>query len=687
MICPNCGTQSRERNRFCRVCGTEMPETLPLSSESPGLRPDDTAKEPESANAQRAKESDLVGQTLDQKYHIITKLGAGGMGSIYKARRVHIGDLVAIKVLHPELVGDQQAIERFRREAQAAARLKHINAVGIHDFAVSGGGLVYIAMELVEGTSLATIIKEQGHLAPSYVAEILSKVCSALDEAHSQNIVHRDLKPDNILVNPAKGEVGVKVLDFGIAKLRDLSPSINTLTDERMVVGTPQYMSPEQCMGEEVDGRSDIYSLGIVLYEMLTGVLPFQSPTLTAVIVQHVTVPPLPLRQINSQITHGVERAVMRALQKHKEERPQTAGELAKEFISGMKNATPAHYIVNGSGQTDFTPETKQAKAAAREKIKQADDRIAGPISGYGLGAQPAEYSIAEVERRNYRAMGILSVVVLALLLTAAWMLIRSRQAESSQQLNSNTPQEAAEDKLPDDAKRSVSPEPPGGMVYVTGGEFLMGRDDGGEYERPQHQAAVSPFFIDRFEVTCEEYKKFIDETGHRFPSEWSRGNYPSAWARRPVTGVDWDDVNAYAKWAGKRLPTEQEWEFAARGADSRLYPWGNEWKAKAANADTASHKHVDRVGVHSAGPSPFGAHDMAGNVWEWTASDLAAYPGGALPGQAPGEMKVIRGGSWRENRDKVTTAFRKGLPPRGGEYDNVGFRCVRDAIGSSNPR
>ena len=675
MICQNCGTQNEEGTSFCRTCGVEMPKTAPLSSDSPRPTAD---KGPDSATAPKAIESDLVGQTLDTKYHIVAKIGAGGMGSVYKAKRIHIGDSVAIKVLHPELVDDQQAIERFRREAQAAARLKHPNAVGIHDFAVSGGGLAYIVMELVEGKSLAAIIKKQGPLDPSFVAEILSKVCSALDEAHHQKIVHRDLKPDNILVRRVRGGVEVKVLDFGIAKLRDLSPEVNTLTEKGMVVGTPLYMSPEQCMGDEIDGRSDIYSLGVVLYEMLTGVLPFQSPIPTAVIVQHVTTTPQPLSEINDEIPPGVEKAVMRALQKGKEERPQTAGELAEEFASGIKRAAAAVSSAKRSNsQANILEGPGWAEAATRKQVPRADAANLIPVTEYVL---PTDTD--EKRRKNYRIIGIVAVAVLALLLIIM-MLTRSSSEESSQGSSDNTASETAANKLPDGSKQASAPSSPlqpiAGMAYVTGGEFIMGRNGGTEYERPQHQVTVSPFFIDLFEVTCEEYKRFISETGYRAPVGWSNGNYPPAWARRAVTGIDWDDANAYARWAGKRLPTEQEWEFAARGTDGRLYPWGNEWKTLAANADSSSHKHITEIGEHSAGPSPFGAQDMVGNVWEWTASDLAAYPGGALPAQAQGELKVIRGGSWRENRRQATATTRRGMPPRGVVSPDVGFRCVKD--------
>jgi len=222
------------------------------------------------------------------------------------------------------------------------------------------------------------------------------------------------------------------------------------------------------------------------------------------------------------------------------------------------------------------------------------------------------------------------------------------------------------------------------GMVYVPGGTFMMGRENGDDAERPPHQVTVNPFFIDRYEVTCEEYQKFVQATGSRPPSTWTRGVYPAGARLKPVTGVTWDEANAYAKWVKKRLPTEEEWEFAARGTDGRLYPWGNTWQAGLANANGASEA-MAIVGSYQ-GTSPFGAYDMVGNAWEWTASNFRAYPGRGLPSGLPsGDLRAIRGGSYESTEDYATTTYRAGWPARGAStYDQTGIRCAADPADSA---
>jgi serine/threonine-protein kinase len=231
-------------------------------------------------------------------------------------------------------------------------------------------------------------------------------------------------------------------------------------------------------------------------------------------------------------------------------------------------------------------------------------------------------------------------------------------------------------------------------MIYVPSGAFKMGRDDAALDERPAHEVKLKPFFIDRYEVTCEQYRKFVEATGHRAPKTWVNGTYPQGTAHWPVTGVTWSDATAFANWSGKRLPTEEEWELAARGTDGRLYPWGNQWRQSSdttasANAFNTSAGHLVDVGTFK-GASPFGAYDMVGNAWEWTASDWAAYSGGSLTKAPPyPDMKVMRGNFWEADDQHATTTFRIGWPADAADpnvsYKNAGFRCAKDAPATAN--
>jgi formylglycine-generating enzyme required for sulfatase activity len=300
-------------------------------------------------------------------------------------------------------------------------------------------------------------------------------------------------------------------------------------------------------------------------------------------------------------------------------------------------------------------------------------DRLSFDQLSASLNAQP-EFAppIAGHSKRNL-VIGAVVLVVLAGVAFLIWSLIGKTISQNATS-KSHPGQETA--------RTSNAPTPPTGMVYVPGGEFMMGRDekDGGdEYERPAHKIPVKPFFMDQYDVTNEDYAKFVKATGHRVPSNWMNGSYSVDAARKPVTGVTWDDATTYAKWAGKRLPTEEEYEFAARGTDGRLYPWGNDWSAGLANAEGAANGTVD-VGTYK-GTSPFGAYDMVGNAWQWTASKLTAYPGGSIPGQIAGaNLRVIRGGTYASKAGQATATYRRGWPATGANnYNNTGFRCVED--------
>lgn len=288
---------------------------------------------------------------------------------------------------------------------------------------------------------------------------------------------------------------------------------------------------------------------------------------------------------------------------------------------------------------------------------------------------------------RQNRSAILQSAVLLGLILLLGsivlWWLWEDRQKVARPESRVQpTPATLPPNRQPSSASNSnqtVNPAPPTlpeGMVYVPGGKFEMGRANGDEYEKPAHTVTVEPFFIDRTEVTNEAYLRFVAATGHRAPAHWQNGKFSEAEAKLPVINVSWDDANAYAKWANKRLPTEAEWEFAARGTDGRLYPWGNTWNPAASNAGHGAGGHIVEVGSFPAGASPFGALDMCGNVWEWTASGLQSY---SVTDQEIAPGKVIRGGAFDVSSARATATYR-GVLPADRLPDKTGFRTVRDA-------
>jgi serine/threonine-protein kinase len=219
---------------------------------------------------------------------------------------------------------------------------------------------------------------------------------------------------------------------------------------------------------------------------------------------------------------------------------------------------------------------------------------------------------------------------------------------------------------------------PPSGMVYVPGGTYMMGRNTEDPYEGPPHEVKVAPFFMDKTEVTNRQYAEFIQATGYKPPPDWEGGSYQVGTADFPVVKVDWNDARAYAEWAKKRLPTEAEWEFAARGTTNRVYPWGDDWIPNAAYTKESRLSSLQPVGSAPSGASPFGLLDMSGSVWEWCSDNFAPYPGSTAPAKDP-TYKIIRGGSLGDVREKATTTYRNWVPPE-DRYDGLGFRCARSA-------
>ena len=285
------------------------------------------------------------------------------------------------------------------------------------------------------------------------------------------------------------------------------------------------------------------------------------------------------------------------------------------------------------------------------------------PVTAVTAG-RPASRKILKA----FTALSVLTAVFAAGAASGFWYAGAQAPKVVAAQLVTEPPAEETKPQIP---------VPPEGMVYVPGGDFLMGSDDAEVLSRPAHFVTVRPFFIDRTEVTNEQYRRFVEATGYDPPATWKDGAFPPGDEGMPVTGVTWYDAAAYAAWAGKRLPTETEWEFAARGADGRKYPWGNDWDPSLANVEGRSNGLALSGG---SAASPLGIHDMAGNAWEWTASDARAYPGGKEFPRSRLKLKIIRGGNWKSNSETAAATFR-GYYGASGEkdYSSTSFRCVKD--------
>jgi len=296
--------------------------------------------------------SSFVGSVLDGQYQIESLLGKGGMGAVYLARHILLGDRVAIKILPPEVRSNAEWLRRFRREGQAARRFRHANAVTVYDLRTAADGTIYMVMEYVEGHTLDAELKQRGRFTAGEALEILEPIMSVLNTAHAMGVVHRDLKPENIMIGKAQknGEAPIKLLDLGIAKMREIagveSSGTTELTMAGQVLGTPYYMSPEQ-WGEisrdgnpEIDGRTDIYSLGLVAYQMISGQRPYSATTLHELRREHIGVKPPPLVEKIPNVPPAFSAAIDRAIAKDRGDRQATAGELAAQLRAGLSGST-----------------------------------------------------------------------------------------------------------------------------------------------------------------------------------------------------------------------------------------------------------------------------------------------------------------------------------------------------------
>lgn len=703
----------------------------------------------------------LVGKKLG-RYRITKMLGRGGMGAVYRAEPLEGGQAVAIKVLliHPDSAQEQQTLERFQREVETHKNLDHPHIVKCHE-AGEDQGIIYLVMSLMEGGSLHERInknrQEGKYFTPEETVRYLRQICSALDYIHDQDIFHRDLKPANILLD-VNGDTSLA--DFGIA----LQLGQTRFTQQGTVMATDLYASPEQWLGEEISGRSDIYALGCIAFEMLAGRTPFvsektgreQIPDLGQM---HLKQPPPSVRAYNPELSHYIDKVVQKALAKAPDERFPSAGFFAEAFATAVSGQMPAGIDDDEGSFGSDTGEEARPTAPLSPGIS-----ISNPIRI----PQP-ELPPTPVPHQDQRLVGALSGVILVLALivvllllsffggggdseltptptatvtvtppldlspTASWTATptwtpshtisptpteTSTATASPTVFESPTPnqntlivmvlatatQHAVETAAVLAQTPSPSPIPPiptetatttptpffpvgadtrdwssqerslGGveMVLVPAGCFTMGVDSGDKNEQPSHIVCLEkPFWIDKTEVSNGQFNTFGGSATR--PSNWTDPDLPRE-------TISWVEARDFCALRGARLPTEAEWEYAARGPQSLLYPWGSDWVAdNAAYLETTTGQ-TESVNNRVEGASWVGALGMSGNVWEWVSSQYRSYPYDAADGREDmesGDQRVARGGSANANREMVRAVTRTRADPLLG-YRFIGFRCAR---------
>ena len=291
-----------------------------------------------------AKQDPYSGKLIKGRYNVISKIGEGGMGSVYLAEQVSIGRKVALKVLQGNYASDDEFIGRFRREARLAASLNHRNIVTVYDFDQGNDGSLFLAMEFLQGDKLSEVIRRDGALDIGRAVRLGLQIAEGLAAAHRAGVIHRDIKPDNVMVVGPRGTEDVKLMDFGIARMMDTG-TMGNLTRPGMIMGTPAYMAPEQAEGADVSEKTDIYALGIVLYEMLSGSVPFKASTPSAVLIKQLQEAPAPLRKIRREIPAALERMVMQALEKKPQKRPRDMPEVVHELQKIAATTTPVEDV------------------------------------------------------------------------------------------------------------------------------------------------------------------------------------------------------------------------------------------------------------------------------------------------------------------------------------------------------
>ena len=650
------------------------------------------------------------------KYQLHEELGRGGYGTVYRATDSVLEVPRAVKVLHPALVADPSFIERFRREAKFAARMKHPHIVPVYDLGEAEGRF-FLAMEYMPAASLKDMLAKDGSLPFERAFEIIQQLAEALDHIHKQDVIHRDVKPGNILFDE-KGNAALT--DLGFAKALSGAGSASLSVTGGMI-GTPAYMAPEIWMGGEACPQTDVYSLACVFVEMLTGESLFggegDSPP-PLVMKRHFD--PLELSQDwPEDVPNGINAVLDKALAKEPDERIASPGDLA-DALKDLGQESEIVEPVDESPQPVVPPEVVDepeptpARPAPRPEQAQKPTNVQpanvptppwwqqkpfwAVIGGAALVGL-CGFAIALIANSQNKPVTVIETVVVEVTSTSAEIAMEATAAPTSlpsTQAPTLTPPSPTALSL-GVGSTQVSSKDGMAQVYVPAGEFEMGSEDGDSDEQPIHTVYLDAFWIDQTEVTNAMFATFLNDQGNQNEggmtwldagdedvlikqngSEWQP---VSGYGDHPVIEVSWYGAQAYCEWAGRRLPTEAEWEKGARGTDGRTYPWGEGIDCSLAQYLGCSGETVP-VGSKPDGASPYSALDMAGNVWEWVADwyDSDYYgnsPSNNPEGPASGGSRVLRGGSWLDDDGSVRSANRLRDTPDDSRL-NLGFRCAR---------
>lgn len=551
-----------------------------------------------------------IGNIINSKYKIEKVLGQGGMGQVYLVTHVQLNKPFALKVMllddEDEEGQDSKHLLRFRREAKVLAKLNHPNIVAIADFGVTEGSkLPFIVMEYIEGSSLRAILNLNGTLPETTAVNIAKQICAGLNLAHSNGIIHRDLKPENVMIQKLPdNQFVVRILDFGIAKLTSQNQEITTENSnltEGNIIGTKKYMSPEQFTGLKIDAGSDIYSLSVMLYEMLTGEIP---SALTGKIT--------PLSEMRVGSTPKLSKILEKGLSFQRINRHKNILELKTELEnfdidSGQTKKEVAETFIQLENQTspvELLSQEVTKKIAATPVVpivKKEDKQIY-------IFNQPA---IKSKSTKKFKYLfAIVSIFAVLSTTTLTLYFYYNLPTKNAVPTTKNTVEDSFQ------------------MIVIPSNSFTMGNNKGDDYSKPEHTVKLNSFEVSRFLITNNQYLKFIINTNYPYPKEWDGKIPDKTLLERPIVNISWNDANNYCKWLSKetgkdyRLLEEKEWEYIARYS------------------------------------SKFRIEEILSDYVEWTATILELYPGSEVKlaeNLKITPLRIIRGKDKNTTTDPIT--------------------------------